>query len=135
MSFSASSAVPVVGLVKEGEEGVYITPTLALARAVADTGAAVVALDGIRRPRPEGRTLADTVAGLRESHAVLVMGDCGSVDDARAADEAGCDLVGTTLAGYTGERPRTEGPDWEVLEQIVAAVDVPVVAEGRIRTP
>lgn len=128
-------SVPVVGLVKEGDEGVYITPTLDLARQVANTGAQVVALDGTRRPRPDGHTLAETVAGLRETHQVTVMADCGSLDDALAAVEAGCDVVGTTLAGYTGERAKTDGPDWELLEQVIAAVDRPVVAEGRFRTP
>jgi N-acylglucosamine-6-phosphate 2-epimerase len=121
-------SVPVIGLWKHGDTGVYITPTLRHARAVLDAGADAVALDGTRRPRPDGRTLADTVAGLRTSHPdSLVLADCGSLDDALAAAEAGCDLVGTTLAGY---------PDLELLAQVVAALPgVPVVAEGRIHTP
>jgi N-acylglucosamine-6-phosphate 2-epimerase len=127
--------VPVVGLVKEGDKGVFITPTLEHALAVAAAGAQVVALDGTRRRRPDGRSLAETVEGLRERADVLVMADCGSLADARAAVEAGADIVGTTLAGYTGERLRTEGPDLELLEQVVAALDVPVIAEGRIHTP
>lgn len=39
--------------------------------------------------------------------------------DALASVEAGADIIGTTLAGYTGERPRTDGPDLELLEQVV----------------
>ncbi len=132
---AAAVDVPVVGLVKEGDDGVYITPTLELAVQVARAGAHVVAVDGTRRPRPDGRTLRETVTALRERTGVLVMADCGSLDDALAAVDAGIDLVGTTLAGYTGERPRTDGPDLELLEQVVAAVAVPVIAEGRISTP
>jgi N-acylglucosamine-6-phosphate 2-epimerase len=127
--------VPVIGLIKDGSDGVFITPTLRHAVAVAEAGAQVVALDGTRRPRPDGLSLAETVARLREEADVLVMADCGSLDDALAAADAGADLVGTTLAGYTGERPRTDGPDLELLEQVVRAVAVPVVAEGRIHTP
>ena len=64
------------------------------------------------------------------------MADCGSLDDALAASAAGADLVGTTLAGYTGERPKTNGPDLELLEAMSQAdIDVPIIAEGRIHTP
>lgn len=131
----AAVDVPVVGLIKDGSDGVFITPTLRHAVTVAEAGAQVVALDGTRRPRPDGLSLAETISRLREVADVLVMADCGSVEDARAAADAGADVVGTTLAGYTGERPRTDGPDLELLEQVLRAVRVPVVAEGRIRTP
>lgn len=128
--------VPLIGLVKVGKEGVFITPTLADCLEVAATGCQIVALDGTRRPRPDGLTLAQTIAGLREQYPdVLVMADCGSVGDAIAADEAGADLLGTTLAGYSGERPKTPGPDWEVVDQIVALGKRPVVVEGRIHSP
>lgn len=128
--------VPVIGLFKDGHDGVFITPTLHHALAVAAAGAHVIALDGTRRPRPDGLTLAATIAGIRERSAATVMADCGSLADARAAAAAGADLIGTTLAGYTGERPKTQGPDLELLEAIVAAdLGVPVIAEGRIHTP
>ncbi|WP_163541750.1 N-acetylmannosamine-6-phosphate 2-epimerase [Occultella kanbiaonis] len=127
--------VPVVGLWKDGSDGVFITPTLEHARAVADAGAQIVAVDGTRRPRPDGRTLAQTIAGLRDTHDVLVMADCGSLEDALAAQRAGADLLGTTLAGYTGERPRTDGPDLDLITLTAAACEAPVIAEGRIHTP
>ena len=129
--------VPVIGLWKHGREGVFITTTLRHARAVLDAGADVVALDGTRRARPDGRSLTETIAGVRASHPdALVMADCGSLPDALAAAEAGADLVGTTLAGYSGERPPTDGPDLELLAEVVAALpEVPVVAEGRIHSP
>ena len=126
---------PVVGLWKDGDGGVFITPTLRHARAVADAGAHVVALDGTRRPRPDGLTLAETVARLRETTGALVMADCGSLGDALAAQDAGVDLLGTTLAGYTGERPKTSGPDLELVDEVVAACALPVVVEGRVHTP
>jgi N-acylglucosamine-6-phosphate 2-epimerase len=135
----AAVDVPIIGLVKVGDTGVYITPRLADCLEVAATGCEVVALDGTRRPRPDGRTLAETVAGLRAQYpSVLVMADCGSVADAAAAVEAGVDILGTTLAGYTGERPKTEGPDWEVVDGVVALASeagLPVFVEGRVHTP
>jgi N-acylglucosamine-6-phosphate 2-epimerase len=128
-------AVPVVGLWKDGHDGVFITPTLEHALAVAEAGADIVALDGTRRPRPDGRSLADTIAGLREAHDVLVMADCGSLDDAIAAEAAGADLLGTTLSGYTAERTKTPGPDLELIALIAESCRKPVVAEGRIHSP
>ena len=128
--------VPVIGLWKDGHDGVFITPTLTHAVAVAATGSQIVAIDGTRRPRPDGRSFAQTVSELKAAFPqVLVMADCGSVDDAKASQDGGADLVGTTLAGYTGERPKTEGPDWEVIEQVLNIAQVPVIAEGRIHTP
>ena len=132
----AAVDVPVIGLWKDGHDGVFITPTLRHALAVANAGAHIVAIDGTRRPRPDGLDLAATVAGIRAESDALVMADCGSLDDARAAADAGADLIGTTLAGYSGERPKTVGPDIELIAQIAwADLGVPLIAEGRIHTP
>ena len=127
--------VPLIGLVKVAGDDVFITPTLSDCLAVAEAGADVVALDGTRRPRPDGLSLAETITGLREQYPDgLVMADCGSAADAEAAMAAGADIIGTTLAGYTGERPTTDGPDWELVDQVVALADRPVFVEGRVHT-
>lgn len=131
----ATLKVPVIGLWKDGKEGVFITPTLAHALAVASAGAEVVALDGTSRPRPDGITFAETVAGLRERHDVLVMADVSTFEEGMAAVEAGADLVGTTLSGYTDYTPKLDGPDLDLVERLAVALDVPVIAEGRIHTP
>lgn len=128
--------VPVIGLWKDGAEGVVITPTYQHAHAVASAGAHVVALDGTRRERPDGLSLAQTIKCLHEETNVLVMADCGSLDDALTAAASGADFIGTTLAGYSGERAKTTGPDLELLEQIKAAdLDPMLIAEGRIHSP
>lgn len=128
--------VPMIGLWKDGADGVFITPTLEHALACAAAGSDIVAIDGTRRPRPDGRSLADTIAALHEQTGVLVMADCGSAADAKAAADAGADLIGTTLAGYTGERDKTDGPDLELIAEIAALdLGVPLIAEGRIHTP
>ncbi|WP_282846798.1 N-acetylmannosamine-6-phosphate 2-epimerase [Microbacterium oxydans] len=132
---TAQLPVPIVGLWKDGDAEVFITPTLDHARAVADAGADIVAIDGTRRDRPDGLTLAQTIAGLRAHSDALIMADCGSLDDAIAAEQAGADILGTTLSGYTGERPKTTGPDLELIELIAARCRRPIVAEGRIHTP
>ncbi|WP_062239432.1 N-acetylmannosamine-6-phosphate 2-epimerase [Brevibacterium epidermidis] len=128
--------VPIIGLWKDGRDGVVITPTFQHAYAVALAGSHIVALDGTRRERPDALSLAETVTRLHEQTNALVMADCGSLDDAEAAVEAGADIVGTTLAGYSGEREKTDGPDLELIGAIRAAgLPAMLVAEGRIHTP
>jgi len=132
----AAVEVPVIGLWKDGHDGVFITPTLRHALACANAGAHIVAIDGTRRPRPDGLSLAETIAGIHAESNALVMADCGSLEDAVAAAEAGADLIGTTLAGYTDERPKTAGPDLELIAAIAAAdLGKPLIAEGRIHSP
>lgn len=128
--------IPVIGLWKDGREGVVITPTFQHAYAVALAGSHIVALDGTRRERPDGLSLAETVGRLHDQTNALVMADCGSLDDALAAADAGADIIGTTLAGYTGEREATDGPDLELISDIRdAKLPAMLVAEGRIRSP
>ncbi|MFC6600414.1 putative N-acetylmannosamine-6-phosphate 2-epimerase [Kitasatospora paranensis] len=127
-------SLPIIGLWKDGDEGVYITPTLRHALAVADAGADIVALDATGRPRRDGLTLAETIASLHRC-GVLVMADVSTFGEGVAAAEAGADLVGTTLSGYTPESPDVPGPDLDLVRALAAALLVPVVAEGRISTP
>lgn len=127
--------VPLIGLWKDGTDPVYITPTLDHALAVAKTGAEVIALDGTRRPRPDGRSLAATIAELHRGTGALVMADVADVEDGVAAAAAGADLVGTTLSGYTAGSRGPDGPDLALVAALAARLPVPVLAEGRIGTP
>jgi N-acylglucosamine-6-phosphate 2-epimerase len=127
--------VPVIGLWKQGAEGVYITPTVGHARAVAEAGAGVVAIDATGRPRPDRSTLPEVVAGLRQTHRCLVMADVSTLEEGAAAAAAGADLVATTLSGYTPYSRQGPGPDLELVAALAARIEVPVVAEGRIATP
>lgn len=126
--------VPLIGLWKDGTDGVFITPSVEHAIAVTHTGAEVVAIDGTRRPRPDGSSFADACAAVHELGA-LVMADCATLDDGLAAAAAGADLVGTTLSGYTEDTIRTAGPDLALVRALAAALEIPVIAEGRIHTP
>lgn len=132
---AAVSSVPIIGIWKDGSEGVFITPTFAHAEAVLEAGADVIALDGTLRERPDGLTFAETVARIRDVSDVAIMADCDSEDSALAAADAGADIIGTTLAGYTGARPTTEGPDLDLLASLVRQLPGhAVVAEGRVHT-
>ena len=130
--------VPVIGLWKEGHDGVYITPTLRHAIACVNAGADVVALDATDRPRPDGRTFEQTVAELREATDTLVMADCATIADIRRGVAAGCDLVSTTLSHGSNaiDCGLADGPDLPLLHQAVEEFpDMPVICEGRVHTP
>lgn len=131
----AAVPVPVIGLTKEGDTGVYITPSVGSAVAVARSGAVVVAIDATDRPRPDGSTFAEAAAGVHEAGA-LVMADVSTLQEGIAAHAAGADLISTTLSGYTPGSPHLDGPDLELVRALRGALpDAAVTAEGRVRTP
>jgi N-acylglucosamine-6-phosphate 2-epimerase len=127
--------LPQIGLWKVGTDGVFITPTLEHALAVIAAGAEIVAIDGTRRPRLDGLSLAQTISAIHDRTGALVMADAGSFEDGIAAQDAGADIVGTTLSGYIGEVRKTNGPDLELVANLAGRLTVPVFAEGRIHTP
>ncbi|MFD7160578.1 N-acetylmannosamine-6-phosphate 2-epimerase [Kribbella sp. NPDC059898] len=125
---------PLIGLWKDGTTGVVITPTIEHAIAVARTGCEIVAIDGTLRPRPDGSSVADSIAAIHAAGA-LAMADCSSLTDGLAAAAAGADLIGTTLSGYTDDTAKTDGPDLALVTIFARELDRPIVAEGRIHTP
>lgn len=129
--------VPVIGLWKDGHEGVYITPTLRHARACVAAGADIVAIDATDRHRPDGKLLEDTVHPLQEE-GVLLMADCMTIEDIRHAYDLGFDLVSTTLSHNKPaiETSLNEGPDLPLLRQAVEEFpDLPIICEGHVHMP
>jgi N-acylglucosamine-6-phosphate 2-epimerase len=135
-AIKAVSDLPVIGIHKVRLEGfeVEITPALRWAQAVAEAGADVIALDATGRTRPEG-SAGDLIARVKGELGLPVFADVATFEEGLAAAEAGADYVATTLAGYTRESVRTEGPELALLERLCRALDVPVVGEGRFDDP
>ena len=129
--------VPIVGIYKQDlpDFDVRITPSLEAARAVVDAGADIVALDATHRPHPGGLSAADLIRLTKQSLGVPVMADVSTVEEGVAAAHAGADLVATTLSGHTPYSPQIHAPDFELVAQLAAAIDVPVVSEGHIAAP
>lgn len=117
------------------ESDVYIMPTRREARASAEAGADVLVVDGTARPRPGGEPLRDLVCFIHEELGLPVMGDVSTLEEGIGCVEAGCDFIATTLSGYTPYSQPREGPDLDLVADLATRVDVPVIAEGRIRTP
>jgi N-acylglucosamine-6-phosphate 2-epimerase len=130
-------AVPVIGLLKRDVPGspVRITPSLDDARAVADAGADVVAVDATLRTRDGGMTTRDFIAALARELDPPLLADVDSLEAGLAARAAGADAVATTLSGYTGDGPVPDKPDLELVERLARELDCPLLAEGRYSTP
>lgn len=127
--------LPLIGLWKVKGNDVFITPTAEHALAVADAGADIVAVDGTTRPRPDGGRLVGTITAVHRRTDALVMADCACLADGVEAVNAGADMVATTLAGYTDDRPGATEPNQDLVAAMADRLEVPVIAEGRIHTP
>ena len=124
--------VPLIGLIKRDldDSDVRITPLIEDVEALANAGADIIAIDATGRPRPCGfRELAARAKEL----GCFVMADCASLADGRAAHDLGCEIIGTTLSGYTGGAEPID-PDLNLVEAMNDE-GFCVMAEGRIRSP
>ena len=123
---------PIVGIVKRDldDSPVRISPWLEDIEALAEAGATVIAFDATKRVRPVPAELL-----LERTHALgfLAMADCSNFAEAQAMAELGCDLVASTLSGYTGG-PVPANPDTDLVRQMAQA-GMRVVAEGRYNSP
>ena len=103
--------------------------------AFADAGADIIAFDGTQRKRPNGANLEGIIKYIKINKRVS-MADISTVEEGIKAAEMGADMLSTTLSGYTLESPlKEDGPDFELLKELVEKTDVPVVLEGRIWHP
>jgi len=123
--------LPLIGLNKRTVEGfdVYITPTPDDVRLVFEAGADIVAVDATERERPVPLVELIAAAGGKS-----VLADVDTVAAGAAAREAGAAAVASTLAGYT-DALSTEGPDVQLVRELVRVLDCPVIAEGRYSSP
>lgn len=130
--------LPIIGIIKKDYENcdVYITPTMAEVDALAAEGVEIIAIDATKRPRPDGR---DIVTFFREVRAKypeqLFMADCSCYEEGMTAAEAGFDLVGTTMSGYTEYTRETSLPNFDMMRRLAADSGKKVIAEGGIWSP
>ena len=128
------TGLPVIGLIKRRQEDspVYITPTAREVTELLATPCEMVALDATRwRRSGEAAELMARIHGAGR----LALADVATYEEGLEAVKAGADAVSTALAGYTKDSSLTPGPDLALVERLVAALPVPVLAEGRIASP
>ena len=131
------ASFPIIGLWKQQIPGfeVYITPRFADAVAIANAGADIIAIDGTLRPRPNGENLSNLIRKIHQELGKLVMADVDTMASASAAVDAGADILGTTLYGYTADTSYFSPPGWSLLSEMLSKFDLPVICEGGVASP
>lgn len=133
----AATALPVIGLWKRADVrgNRVITPDFESARTLAEAGADVIAVDATARAHPVPGLLAQLIQQIQQELSLPVLADVSNAAEGIRAAGYGADLVATTLSGYTPHSPQQAGPDLDLVQELVSAIDVPVVAEGRYTCP
>jgi N-acylglucosamine-6-phosphate 2-epimerase len=136
----AAVTLPIIGIKKREVEGyeIYITPEWQDVLEAYNAGARIIALDATARPRPGPEDFAALTRRIHSELAdTLVMADVSTYEEGVQAAQDGADIVATTMSGYTSytEEKKAHGPDLELVRRLSAALDTPVICEGRVHTP
>lgn len=130
--------ITVIGITKPDvipknyKELVYITPNVSDCAEIIEAGADIIAFDGTMRQRPNNEKLSDLIDFIHSKNR-LAMADIAEFNEAKNAHLLGCDIVSTTLSGYTintQNKPNT--PDFELVQKIKENLDIYTILEGKI---
>lgn len=130
--------VPVIGLIKREYPNYepYITVTMAEIDALVEAKCDIIAMDATFSKRADG-SINNFVKNIKEKYPnQLLMADISTLEEGLNAEKIGFDLIGTTMSGYTtGTSDKKNGPDFQLMKELVENTRTPIVAEGRIHTP
>jgi len=126
--------LPIIGLYKHGNSGVFITPSRHHAIEIVHAGADIIAIDATKQPRAADESVEAIIQAVHDKNR-LVLADVSTLEEAIAAQEAGADFAAPTLSGYTPYSPQLAGPDYALIYAMSQTLTIPIIAEGRIRTP
>ncbi len=132
------TGLPVIGLVKKNYEGfdIYITPSMKEVDDLVEAGSDIVAVDLTDGTRPDNISTKDFIEQIKAKYPdIVLMADISTFEEGVNAAKWGVDIVSSTMSGYTPWSPQVDGPDFELVKKLVAAVDIPVIAEGKVHTP
>jgi putative N-acetylmannosamine-6-phosphate epimerase/predicted NBD/HSP70 family sugar kinase len=131
-AIKAATSVPIIGLRKRlmPDKQIMITPTNDDVKELVAAGADVIAIDCSARGQRNGAL--ERIRWTQVTHNVPVWADIATVDEGIAAANAGADAVLSTLRGYTDDTMSVLEFEASFIAALVKAVDVPVIAEGRI---
>lgn len=135
-AFRHETALPILGIQKQKINGeISITPDFASARAIAEAGADVIALDCSTARHSGAEPWPELIARIHSELGRPVLADIATFDEAVAAEAGGADAVATTLYGFTPETAGARSVNWEMVESLARILRVPLVVEGHISQP
>lgn len=128
----------VIGITKPSKipvnykELVYITPTIDDCKEIIEAGADIVAFDGTLRKRPNNENLVSIINYIKSQNKIA-MADVATFEEAKHAYELGCDIISTTLSGYTIQTEnKPNEPDFGLVKKIKENFDIFTILEGKI---
>ena len=130
--------LPIIGLIKKSYDGFpqYITVTMKEIDELVEAKADIIALDCTMRERPEAKTINEFIKKIKEKYPdILLMADISTFEEGVNAEKAGVDFVGTTLSGYAPYSKKSDGPDFNLVENLAKTLRIPVIAEGKVHEP
>lgn len=133
------TGLPVIGLIKREYPGYTgrITMTMREVDECMEALADIVSIDCTDTARGDGLSAPEFLREVKKKYPnIIIMADCATLEEAKAAVQAGADLAGSTMNGYTAATAHCTGePNYELIEQMVKELPCPVIAEGRVHTP
>lgn len=138
-AIKAEVKLPVIGIYKIRQSTqhprVYITPAFEAAAEVASLGCEIVALHVLPEYDRDPAGLKARMRRIKDELHVLLMADVATVEDARFAVDNGADIVATTSYRYAYPDEKVPGPPIDLVFELARAVQVPIIAEGNLKTP
>lgn len=133
--------LPIIGINKIVDEDnfdmyaqVFITPTYESAVAIIEAGCDIVAMDGTLRNRSYD-DLEAIVKKLKLNYPhIPLMADIATMEEGKACEAMGFDILSSTLSGYTQETKDLDPlkPDFKFVRDLVEKTNCVVNGEGRI---
>jgi putative N-acetylmannosamine-6-phosphate epimerase len=132
----SDNPLPIIAIEKSYQGGqLRITPDFASAKALAEAGADIIALDCTAQTHSHGEPWRDIVHQIHDELGLLVMADIATLPEGMLAVEGGVDIVAPTLYGYTQDTQNSTGFDPELVRSLAGETGKPVFAEGHVSTP
>jgi len=133
------TTLPIIGLIrgKFEDDWTLITPDFKDIENLISIGCDIIAIDSTNRIRPNGLSGFEFLKEVKKRFKIPVLADISNFHEGIKSAEFGADLIATTLSGYTPDSTNKDDmhPDYELISELSSAIDIPVIAEGKIWSP
>ena len=136
-AFRAITDLPILGIVKsyDANGDVYITPDFQSAQELSNANTDIIALDCTQRRLLSNEPWPQLIQRIHHQLTRPVCADIATLEEALAAEQAGADMVATTLYGYTAETLGARTVSWPLVQTLVDRLKIPTIIEGHITEP
>ncbi len=114
---------------------VIITPTLEAAKEIIDAGSDIIALDCTLRENRTKEDILSLIKSIKAISDVYIMGEVSTFEEGLIVEEAGCEIISTTISGYTEYSKEMMEPDFELIKELAQKTQCLINAEGRFHCP